>query len=69
MHLKMFITILYVWMFWLNVYACVLFACLLPMEARRGRPDLLELGLQVLVTHCVGCWELNVGPLYEQRVL
>jgi hypothetical protein len=51
------------------LFTCALCACLLPMEARRGRPDLLELELQVLVTHCVGCWELNVGPLYEHRVL
>ena len=35
------------------------------LQARRGR----QISSQMAVSHHVGCWELNSGPLEEQSVL
>ena len=40
-----------------------------PRETKRRRWISLELELQVVVTHHIGYWELNLGPLQNQCML
>ena len=48
------------------VCMCIPCACLVPMEARNGSP---ELGVTGICEMPCGCWELNLGSLEEQSLL
>jgi hypothetical protein len=40
-----------------------------PCIGQKRVLDLLELQLQMVVSHCVGGWELTPGPLQERQML
>jgi hypothetical protein len=44
-------------------------ACMVPEKVRRRCSDLLELELQVVVSHHGDGWELSLAPLQERHML
>lgn len=59
--------LLSVWMLWFHACLCTVpHVCLVHIRYQKRISDTLEMGWQMIVSHYVGAWKQNPGPVQEQ---